>query len=147
MAGNTQGETSRQPDPGSGLGNDKALFYPCTGAYTGRKTAAALKAGLKVIACVGPGKTADWHNLVIAYEPVWAIGTGRVAEETHPDIRQWVRENVGADVAAALRISYGGSVKVNNSKTRMACPNVDGFLVGGASLLPEFIDITKVTAK
>ena len=89
---------------------------------------------------------------MIAYEPVWAIGTGRVAtleqaEETHPDIRQWVRENVGADVAAALRISYGGSVKVNNSKTLMACPNIDGFLVGGASLLPEFVDIMKVTVK
>lgn len=141
-----------------------------------RKTAAALKAGLKVIACVGEHledreanrtmtiltaqlaaikdqvKTADWKNVVIAYEPVWAIGTGRVAtpeqaEETHREIRQWIAENIGAEVATALRILYGGSVKANNCKTLMACPNVDGFLVGGASLLPEFVDIMKVTEK
>ena len=90
----------------------------------------------------------DWAKVVIAYEPVWAIGTGKVAtpeqaEETHLNIRNWIAQNVSADVAGNIRIIYGGSVKGSNAKQLMACPNIDGFLVGGASLLPEFIDIIK----
>lgn len=139
----------------------------------GRKTAAALNAGLKVIACIGEHlseresgvtmqvcaaqleairtcvKEEDWKNMVIAYEPVWAIGTGKVAtpeqaEETHAQIRQWLAAHVSPSVARDIRIIYGGSVKASNAKTLIACPNIDGFLVGGASLLPEFVDIIKV---
>ncbi len=89
---------------------------------------------------------ADWGKIVLAYEPVWAIGTGKVAspeqaEETHKNIRAWLSDNVSPDVAANIRIIYGGSVKANNCQTLIACPNIDGFLVGGASLLPEFVDI------
>lgn len=139
----------------------------------GRKTAAALKAGMKVIACIGeqlaerengttmvvcaeqltaiaaaiPGEA--WNNVVIAYEPVWAIGTGKVAtpqqaEETHAQIRAWIANNVSPQIANDIRIIYGGSVKANNCKALISCPNIDGFLVGGASLLPEFVDIMKV---
>ncbi len=88
----------------------------------------------------------DWSKVVVAYEPVWAIGTGKVAspeqaEQTHKEIRQWFADNISSDVAANLRIIYGGSVKANNCQTLITCPNIDGFLVGGASLLPEFVDI------
>jgi len=91
----------------------------------------------------------DWTKVVIAYEPVWAIGTGKVAspeqaEETHKNIRDWLVLNVSHAVADSVRIIYGGSVKANNCKALIAKPNIDGFLVGGASLLPEFIDIIKV---
>jgi triosephosphate isomerase len=88
----------------------------------------------------------DWSKIVVAYEPVWAIGTGKVAtpeqaEQTHKEIREWLSAKVSAAVASDVRIIYGGSVKANNCQTLIACPNIDGFLVGGASLLPEFVDI------
>lgn len=146
-----------------------------TNELVGRKTAVALKAGLSVMACIGEqlserenGTTMvvcaaqleaiknqlteqDWKNVVIAYEPVWAIGTGKVAtpeqaEETHKQIREWIAFNVSETVAEEIRIVYGGSVKANNCKSLIQCPNIDGFLVGGASLLPEFVDIIKCTA-
>lgn len=139
-----------------------------------KKTLAALRGGLKVMACIGEqlsereaGTTmavcsaqlaaiaallteADWANVAIAYEPVWAIGTGKVAtpaqaEETHAQIRAWIAEHVSHAVAADVRILYGGSVKANNCQTLISCANIDGFLVGGASLLPEFADIMHVT--
>lgn len=139
-----------------------------------RKTAVALAAGLSVIACIGEQlaerengttmavcaeqltpivaalKEADWKNVVVAYEPVWAIGTGKVAtpqqaEETHAQIRAWLAEKVSPEVARAVRIIYGGSVKGSNCRDLIACPNIDGFLVGGASLLPEFVDIIKAS--
>lgn len=144
-----------------------------TNELVGKKTLVAVKAGLTVILCVGEqlaerenGTTnavvaaqlaavaallslEDWKKVVIAYEPVWAIGTGKVAtpaqaEETHAATRAWVASNVSPKVAADIRIIYGGSVKANNAKALIACPNIDGFLVGGASLLPEFVDIIKV---
>lgn len=92
---------------------------------------------------------AQWGKVVIAYEPVWAIGTGKVAtteqaEETHSQIRAWIASNVSSKVAKEVRILYGGSVKGSNCRALIACPNIDGFLVGGASLLPEFVDIIKV---
>lgn len=132
------------------------------------KVAHALAEGLKVIACVGElleeresGKTqevvfrqtkfiadkvSDWSKVVIAYEPVWAIGTGKTAspdqaQEVHQQLRTWLKDNVSADVAAKTRIIYGGSVTPANCKELAKKPDVDGFLVGGASLKPDFVQI------
>ena len=88
----------------------------------------------------------DWANVVIAYEPVWAIGTGlsatpEMAQETHLAIREWVGANVGPEVAAALRIQYGGSVKGATALELAKQPDIDGFLVGSASLKDDFLVI------
>lgn len=88
----------------------------------------------------------DPTKVVIAYEPVWAIGTGVTAtpaqaQETHAEIRKWIAANCSAEVAAGIRIQYGGSANAKNAPELSACPDIDGFLVGGASLKPEFVDI------
>jgi triosephosphate isomerase len=88
------------------------------------------------------------EKLTIAYEPVWAIGTGRTAtpqqaEEVHAFIRGLLAEQLG-DTAARVRIQYGGSVKPDNAATLMAQPDIDGALVGGASLkADDFLKIVK----
>lgn len=132
------------------------------------KTAHALAEGLKVIACIGEtlqereaGQTEavvfrqtkalaaqikDWTNVVLAYEPVWAIGTGKVAtpqqaQDVHAALRKWLADNVSADVSASVRIQYGGSVTAANCKELASQGDIDGFLVGGASLKPEFVQI------
>ncbi|MQL83464.1 hypothetical protein Taro_015964 [Colocasia esculenta] len=132
-----------------------------TNEFVGDKVAYALSKGLKVIACVGEtleqresGSTTEvvaaqtkaiaervtnWADVVIAYEPVWAIGTGKVAtpaqaQEVHFDLRKWLEANVSTEVASSTRIIYGGSVNAANSKELAGQPDVDGFLVGGASL-------------
>ncbi len=139
-----------------------------------KKASNALNAGMSISFCIGEqltereaGKTYDvlveqltpcvdvisydqWSNVVIAYEPVWAIGTGVVAtpeqaEETHKQIRRWISTAVSPSVAASVRIVYGGSVNGRNCVDLMACPNIDGFLVGGASLKPEFVNIINCT--
>jgi triosephosphate isomerase (TIM) len=131
-----------------------------------RKLDAALKAGLDAILCVGEkldereaGKTEKRLDIqvragltglsadhlvrvTVAYEPVWAIGTGKTAttaqaEEAHLFIRKLVREMFGAGPADALRIQYGGSVTAQNAHELMGQPDVDGALVGGASLKPD----------
>jgi len=134
----------------------------------GAKVAHALEQGLKVIPCIGEkleereankteevcfrqmtaikANVSDWTNVVIAYEPVWAIGTGKVAtpdqaQDIHKKIREWVAKEVSADVAAKLRILYGGSVSAANCKELAKMPDIDGFLVGGASLKPDFVQI------
>jgi glyceraldehyde 3-phosphate dehydrogenase len=130
----------------------------------------ALDKGLKVMACCGEplesrqaGTTndfvfpqikayadvftkADWKNVVIAYEPIWAIGTGLTAtpeqaQDTHADIRKYLAQVAGADVAEETRILYGGSATAATAPGLIAKPDIDGFLVGGASLKPEFADI------
>ncbi|KAL3717782.1 hypothetical protein ACJRO7_003000 [Eucalyptus globulus] len=138
--------------------------------FVGEKTAYALSQGLKVIACVGETleqreagatlevvaaqtkaiaeRVSNWADVVIAYEPVWAIGTGKVAtpaqaQEVHCELRKWLHANTSPEVAATTRIIYGGSVNGGNCKVLAGQPDVDGFLVGGASLKPEFIDIIK----
>ncbi|OLQ11317.1 Triosephosphate isomerase [Symbiodinium microadriaticum] len=88
----------------------------------------------------------DPAKVVIAYEPVWAIGTGVTAtaaqaQETHAEIRKWIAKNVSEKCAAGIRIQYGGSANAKNAPELSACPDIDGFLVGGASLKPEFKDI------
>jgi triosephosphate isomerase len=102
----------------------------------------------KLIPAVPAGK---WDNVVIAYEPIWAIGTGVVAktsdaQEMGAVIRKIIAEKVDAATAAKVRILYGGSVKADNCNELAAQPDVDGFLVGGASLTPGFIDIVKSAA-
>jgi len=87
-----------------------------------------------------------WDHIVIAYEPIWAIGTGKVAtvaqaQEAHAAIRTWLATNVGSGVADTTRILYGGSVNGKNCKDLGKEKDIDGFLVGGASLKPEFVDI------
>eukprot|EP01005_Ploeotia_sp_CARIB1_P001480 NODE_405_length_867_cov_413.239189_g397_i0.p1 GENE.NODE_405_length_867_cov_413.239189_g397_i0~~NODE_405_length_867_cov_413.239189_g397_i0.p1 ORF type:complete len:262 (-),score=78.57 NODE_405_length_867_cov_413.239189_g397_i0:82-831(-) len=133
------------------------------------KVAAAQKAGLSVIACIGEtleereenktmdvcttqlkaicGAVQDWSKTVIAYEPVWAIGTGKTAtpqqaQEVHANLRKWLKENV-SETAAQSRILYGGSVNEKNCTELYAEADINGFLVGGASLKPAFIDICK----
>ncbi|KAF4511390.1 hypothetical protein G6O67_003194 [Ophiocordyceps sinensis] len=87
----------------------------------------------------------DWSKIVIAYEPIWAIGTGKVAttqqaQDVHKAIRDWLR-GVSDKVADETRILYGGSVNEKNCGELSKQPDIDGFLVGGASLKPAFIDI------
>lgn len=132
------------------------------------KAAHALAVGLNVIACIGEtldereanktekvvadqmaayAKTIkDWKNVVVAYEPVWAIGTGKTAtpqqaQEVHAYLRKWLTENISKEVSDSLRIQYGGSVTAANCKELASQPDIDGFLVGGASLKPEFVEI------
>jgi triosephosphate isomerase (TIM) len=128
-----------------------------------RKLVAALAAGLTPIVCVGElldqrqaGQTAavvreqiegslaglspeQMQKIVIAYEPVWAIGTGVVAtpqqaEEVHADLRRLLGNRYNSGVAASVRIQYGGSVNAENAVSLLSQPNIDGALVGGASL-------------
>ncbi|UNI14064.1 Triose-phosphate isomerase [Purpureocillium takamizusanense] len=96
-------------------------------------------------------KISDWSRIVIAYEPIWAIGTGKVAtteqaQEVHKAIRGWLT-GVSAKVADETRILYGGSVNEKNCGELSKQPDIDGFLVGGASLKPAFIDIVNCLQK
>ncbi|XP_051147195.1 triosephosphate isomerase, chloroplastic-like [Andrographis paniculata] len=144
--------------------------------FIGKKAAYALSLGLGVIACIGElleereaGKTSDvcfrqmkafadavpsWDDVVVAYEPVWAIGTGKVAtpeqaQEVHVAVRDWLNKNVSPEVGSKTRIIYGGSVNGGNCAELAKQEDVDGFLVGGASLKgPEFATIiNSVTSK
>merc|ERR1712232_1031462 len=91
-------------------------------------------------------KILDPAKVVIAYEPVWAIGTGKTAtpddaQATHEGIRKLIAEKASAEVAEAIRIQYGGSSNGKNAPELSAMADIDGFLVGGASLKPEIKDI------
>lgn len=91
-------------------------------------------------------KTEEWSKVAIAYEPVWAIGTGltatpEMAQETHLNIRNWMKEHVNEEVANAIRIQYGGSMKGANAKDLLAQPDIDGGLIGGASLKDDFFNV------
>jgi triosephosphate isomerase len=143
--------------------SERRQYFGETDESVQRKIQAALKAGLIPVMCVGEtekqreaGQTfsildkqiknglkdlvaAELDSLVIAYEPVWAIGTGKTAtadqaQEAHGFIRSLVQTLFGAELAAALRILYGGSVKPENISELMAMADIDGALVGGASL-------------
>jgi triosephosphate isomerase (TIM) len=156
--------------------SERRQLFGETDAGVNRKTAAVLKAGMLPIICVGEtleeregGKTlgvvetqvkgclqgftpADGAKFVIAYEPVWAIGTGktatsRQAQEVHAHIRQLLTGLWGADTAQQVRIQYGGSVKADNAAELLGQPDIDGALVGGASLkAADFAAIVKAKA-
>jgi triosephosphate isomerase len=143
--------------------SERRQYFNETNELVRAKVGAAMRADLKAIVCIGETlreREADntlpvierqvreglaglsreaVRNLVLAYEPVWAIGTGRTAtpeqaEEVHASIRALLREFAGDNGADAVRILYGGSVKADNIDALMAQPNIDGALVGGASL-------------
>ncbi|MGC8759107.1 MAG: triose-phosphate isomerase [Bryobacteraceae bacterium] len=146
--------------------SERRQYFGETDETVLRRTRAALEAGLTPIVCVGElleereaGRTnevlqrqfeggiaglsaEEFSRIVIAYEPVWAIGTGKVAtpetaEDAHRFLRGLAEAKYGKEAAAALRILYGGSVKPDNIRGLMAQPDIDGALVGGASLKPE----------
>lgn len=143
--------------------SERRQYFGETDATVLERTKAALTAGLKPIVCVGErleereaGRTdavlteqfdggiapldpESFSRIVIAYEPVWAIGTGKtatpeMAADAHRVLRGLVTAKYGAAAGAAIRILYGGSVKPDNVKGLMAQPEIDGALVGGASL-------------
>ncbi len=145
--------------------SERREYFKESDSDVNKKVVAALRAGLKPIICVGErdeekesGKTLATvkrqvtdaldklrpgaaKEITVAYEPVWAIGTGKVAspqeaEEVHITIRELLFEMFGPDVKD-VRIIYGGSVKPDNIDSLMAQPNIDGALVGGASLKAE----------
>jgi triosephosphate isomerase len=154
--------------------SERRQFFGDTNESVGKKARAVLAGGLGVIVCVGEmlaerdaGRTLDVvdaqlqgglegidgavaaQRLVIAYEPVWAIGTGRTAtpaqaQEVHAHIRKRLTDRFGAATTGAIRIQYGGSVKPSNAEALMAEPDIDGALVGGASLeAADFVAIVK----
>ncbi|KAH7958917.1 hypothetical protein HPB49_006515 [Dermacentor silvarum] len=148
--------------------SERRHVFKETDELIGEKVKHALESGLGVIACIGElleereankteevcyrqmkaiaSQIKDWTKVIIAYEPVWAIGTGKTAtpdqaQEIHAKVRNWMSTNVCPDVAAKIRIQYGGSVTAANCKELARKPDIDGFLVGGASLKPEFVQI------
>lgn len=144
--------------------SERRTMYHETDAVVKEKAMNAIKAGLKVVICIGEteaereaGKAlsvvatqikgsvpadSTAENTIIAYEPVWAIGTGKtptVADvaEVHAAIRKDLTDLLGAEVADKMRVLYGGSVKPSNAKELLSVDNVDGALIGGASLKVE----------
>lgn len=157
--------------------SERRTLFGETDEIVNKKVRAALANALRPIVCIGEtlaerdggqveavlerqtkgslaGLTGDqMEETVIAYEPVWAIGTGRTAtpqqaQEAHAFIRSQLESLFGADVAAKVRIQYGGSVKPNNAGELMSQADIDGALVGGASLDPRgFAEIIQAAAK
>lgn len=150
--------------------SERRSLYGESSEVVAKKLKYALEKGLSVILCIGEllnereaGTTntvlkaqldackdsvKDWSKVVVAYEPVWAIGTGKVAtpdqaQETQAYVRSWLNDNISSDVAKVTRIIYGGSVTETNCGDLIKQVDVDGFLVGGASLKPAFADIIK----
>ena len=147
--------------------SERREYFKEDDAFLNRKVKKAIASGLTPILCCGEtleqremGVTMDWirlqiksdlagvaaddvKNLVIAYEPIWAIGTGKTAtsdqaEEVCKGIRELIAEVYDTDTAEAVRIQYGGSMNAGNAKELLAKPNIDGGLIGGASLKAEF---------
>ena len=151
--------------------SERRSLFGETNAVINAKMKKAREVGLKLIFCIGEtleernagqlesvlrsqitegldGITAaDLDDTVIAYEPVWAIGTGVTAsaaqaQEAHAFVRSVITDLYGSDVSSKLRIQYGGSVKPNNAAELMSCPDIDGALIGGASLkASDFLSI------
>jgi triosephosphate isomerase len=154
--------------------SERRTIFGETDELVNKKMLAAFSHGLRPIVCIGEnlqqyetGETEEVihkqvlgslanipaqsaADLVIAYEPIWAIGTGRAAtaegaNEVITRIRQLYRELYGEEAANALRILYGGSVTSANISEFMAYPDIDGALVGGASIKPDFVEIVRKT--
>lgn len=153
--------------------SERRAIYGETDAMINAKIRKAREANLKPIFCIGEtlaeresGKLEtvlrtqvtnglkdvsekDLSDIVIAYEPVWAIGTGvtatsEQAQEAHAFVRSLIADLYGSESAAKIRIQYGGSVKPNNAAELMACPDIDGALIGGAALDPQsFLEIIR----
>ena len=153
--------------------SERRAYFSETNQTINQKVKAALQFGLIPIICVGEkleerqnGQTfkvvedhlkggldgltpKDVLKIIIAYEPVWAIGTGQTAtpdqaQEVHAFIRKLIKDTYGQDIAEAVRIQYGGSVKPGNITDLMKQPDIDGALVGGASLkVDSFVEIVK----
>lgn len=151
--------------------SERRGYFHETDEDINKKLLKALEKGLKPIVCCGEsleqreqGITEDWirmqikiafqgvsadqaKGVVIAYEPIWAIGTGKTAtsaqaEEVCKAIRETIGEIYDTDTAEAIRIQYGGSMNAGNCKELLAQPDIDGGLIGGASLKPEqFVEI------
>ena len=142
--------------------SERRHLFGESNAFIARKLKRALASGLKPILCIGEteaereqGRTQEVLNrqlleslpdhpadLILAYEPVWAIGTGKtataeIAEEAHAFCRSFLSEKWGASAARKIPILYGGSVKPDNIKGLTQKPNINGALVGGASLNPQ----------
>jgi triosephosphate isomerase len=154
--------------------SERRSLYGEDDKVCGEKLGRAMEVGLKVCYCIGEklperesGKTNDvcaeqlkpifectnlkWSDIIIAYEPVWAIGTGKVAtpqqaQDTQQFIRKHIAQKVSPEVAEAIIIQYGGSVSPDNCEELIKCPDIDGFLVGGASLKPTFVKIIQAAA-
>jgi triosephosphate isomerase len=145
--------------------SERRQYYGETNDVVGKKVKISLDNGLSVIACIGEKleeresnktmdvclsqmdsiakSTSDWKRVVIAYEPVWAIGTGKTAskeqaQEVHGQLRNWISKTVSKEVADSVRIIYGGSVTEQNADALINQQDIDGFLVGGASLKSGF---------
>ena len=157
--------------------SERRQYFAETDETVNKRTRAALAAGLKPIICVGESLTQreqgvteelvrlqvkvallgvsaeELKNVVIAYEPIWAIGTGRTAtadqaEEVCAAIRKVVGELYGEDAAKALTVQYGGSMNAGNAAELLSKPDVDGGLIGGASLkADQFAVIVKAAAE
>merc|ERR1711920_216789 len=148
--------------------SERRSLYGETDEDTAIKTELVLKAGLNAMLCIGEllderkkgttndvcerqlkaviPRVSDWSRVVIAYEPVWAIGTGVVAtpmqaQDTHFAVRDIIKQQCGADIASKVRILYGGSVSPKNCQGLGELSDIDGFLVGGASTKPDFTTI------
>ena len=153
--------------------SERRHIYGETDAFLLKKTKHALSQNLTVVFCIGEllsereqGNTesvvrsqmeglkelelSQWNNIVLAYEPVWAIGTGVVAspeqaQDVHEFVRRWVSENVSQQVANEIRIIYGGSVSDGNCGDLIRRNDIDGFLIGGVSLKPAFKTVVDIT--
>ncbi|KAL8783760.1 MAG: hypothetical protein Q9195_009287 [Heterodermia aff. obscurata] len=168
------GEISAEQLMDSGIGwtltghSERRVILGEQDDFIANKTKTALESGLGVILCVGEtleqresnktmdvvttqlkavaDRTKDWSKVVVAYEPVWAIGTGKVAtteqaQEVHASVREWLAANISQEASEKTRIIYGGSVSEKNCRELAKQSDIDGFLVGGASLKPAFVDI------
>jgi triosephosphate isomerase len=154
--------------------SERREYFNETDAFINEKVLAALESNLKPILCVGEtleqresGETIEvvkaqlegglanvddefGDHLVIAYEPVWAIGTGKtatpeMAQEVHSMIRAWLVERFSETIASKIRILYGGSMKPGNASELLDQPDIDGGLIGGASLLAKpFVELVTI---
>jgi triosephosphate isomerase len=160
--------------------SERRQYFGETDETVRKRTESLLEQGLQIVACIGETRTERESGqtvavlqrqitslfsgqkdlgpyldgkLSIAYEPVWAIGTGLTAtpaqaEEAHQVIRKSIWDRFGMDAAGKVSILYGGSVTPENIEALMSCPNIDGALIGGASLKPEgYLSMVKSAGK